>query len=399
MPSPRYEFVDTPDGFERAARALAGGRGPFAIDTERASAYRYDDRAFLVQIFRRDAGIFLFAPEGHRQELTAAVAPVVNGRDWIVHAAPEDLPSLAELGMFPGSLFDTALAGRIGGFDRPNLAAMVEEFCGTVLEKGHGQEDWSAAPLPDAWLAYAADDVAYLNDLAEAQAEFLDAAGKLDIAEAEFAHIVEEHAHWEPAAKTWRDLKGISRLASRKSLAVAEAVWEARDAKARQGDMSPALVLPHKVVLEMAKELPRTPGELAALSGFPRRRRGAVDEWFEVLQTAYASDSARWPERPRRQTDDASPPGKSAWQRHHPESWEAVQAMRSAVAATAAELEIQPEVVLSPAVLREAVWAVTTQPGPWSTHRAAVLLTSLGARPWQVAATAPLFGSLFGDSM
>ena len=192
-----YTLATTPAGYRRAAETLAAGRGPFAIDTERASAYRYDDRAFVVQIYRRDAGTFLLAPEGHREEFESILAPVVGGGDWIVHAAPEDLPSLSELGLYPGTLFDTALAGRIAGFDKPNLAAMVEEFCGVTLEKGHGREDWSEVPLPDEWLDYAAEDVIYLNDLAEAQAELLADTDKLAIADEEFAFIVAEYAEWE----------------------------------------------------------------------------------------------------------------------------------------------------------------------------------------------------------
>lgn len=392
-PDAEYVLATTPEEYQRAADALARGRGPFAIDTERASAYRYDDRAFLVQIFRRDAGTFLLAPEGHRNELQQALAPVINGGDWIVHAAPEDLPSLAELGLFPGTLFDTALAGRIAGYDKPNLGAMVEEFCGVQLEKGHGREDWSKVPLPQEWLEYAAEDVLYLNELAEAQAELLASTGKLDIADEEFAFIVAEYSEWEPTRKSWRDLKGISHLRSRESLAVARAVWEARDRTARENDISPSQLLPNKVLLAIAKELPRTPRELGALPGFPRRRRGAVQSWFSVLEAVYGSDPAGWPVK-LQHNDETEPPGKSAWQRHHPDSWEFVQAMRSAVAYTAGQLDMQPEVLITPATLRQAVWTVTNEPGPWTTHRVAVMLRALGAREWQIAEVAPLFGLL-----
>lgn len=392
-PGAEYVLATTPEEYQRAADALARGRGPFAIDTERASAYRYDDRAFLVQIFRRDAGTFLLAPEGHRNELQQALAPVINGGDWIVHAAPEDLPSLAELGLFPGTLFDTALAGRIAGYDKPNLGAMVEEFCGVQLEKGHGREDWSEVPLPQEWLEYAAEDVLYLNELAEAQAELLASTGKLDIADEEFAFIVAEYSEWEPTRKSWRDLKGISHLRSRESLAVARAVWEARDRTARENDISPSQLLPNKVLLAIAKELPRTPRELGALPGFPRRRRGAVQSWFSVLEAVYGSDPAGWPVK-LQHNDETEPPGKSAWQRHHPDSWEFVQAMRSAVAYTAGQLDMQPEVLITPATLRQAVWTVTNEPGPWTTHRVAVMLRALGAREWQIAEVAPLFGLL-----
>ena len=51
-------LIDTPAGFHAAASALAAGQGPIAVDTERASGFRYDDRAFLLQIRRRGVGRF-----------------------------------------------------------------------------------------------------------------------------------------------------------------------------------------------------------------------------------------------------------------------------------------------------------------------------------------------------
>ena len=121
------EVLRTAAEFKAAASALAAGEGPFAIDTERASSYRYDDRAFLVQVRRKGAGTFLFAPEGKREQLTAALAPVLNDSAWVVHAAPSDLPCLAWLGLYPGTLFDTELAARMAGFEHANLGSMVAE--------------------------------------------------------------------------------------------------------------------------------------------------------------------------------------------------------------------------------------------------------------------------------
>lgn len=385
-----YELVDTPDGFTHAAGQLAAGRGPFAVDTERASAYRYDDRAFLVQIHRRGAGTFLFQPEGLRQELTAALAPALNGEDWIVHAAPEDLPSLAELGLQPGALFDTALAGRIAGFEKPNLAAMVAEFCGVELEKGHGREDWSLPTLPTEWLDYAALDVIYLPDLAEAQAELLDELGKLDYAEQEFAHIVDTFADWTAPEKDWEGLKGVNNLPSARSRAIARAVWEQRNADALRRDVSPSHILPSKLIIAMAKEQPRSPADLAAMKGFPARRKGASQKWFRLLRSVYQSDPATWPDKPR---NNEGTPGKSAWQRHHPESWDFLQTMRSAIAETAADVDLPAEVLLTPAVLRETAWALTHGSLAWDTHAVAGFLDQHGARPWQIANTADLFAA------
>lgn len=172
-------LLSTPGEFTAAADLLASGTGPFAIDTERASGFRYDDRAFLIQIRRRGSGTLLFDPEQFRPELTQALKPVLNGQEWIIHAASTDLPSLAWLDLHPGLLFDTELAGRLAGFDHVNLAAMVEQIFDLHLLKGHGSEDWSKRPLPESWLNYAALDVEMLLELADVMAEILDQQGKL----------------------------------------------------------------------------------------------------------------------------------------------------------------------------------------------------------------------------
>ena len=48
-----------------AATLLAAGTGPFAIDAERASGFRYSNRAYLVQIRRSGSGTALIDPVNH----------------------------------------------------------------------------------------------------------------------------------------------------------------------------------------------------------------------------------------------------------------------------------------------------------------------------------------------
>ncbi|WP_115684501.1 HRDC domain-containing protein [Corynebacterium senegalense] len=384
---PQFELVDEPLAYRRAADALNAGRGPFALDTERASTFRYDDRAFLVQVHRRGAGTFLIAPEGHRKEVRRIFAPVLGGADWILHAAGEDLPSLAELGLYPGSLFDTELAGRLGGFDRPNLAAMVERFVGVTLEKGHGREDWSTTPLPWQWQEYAALDVLHLNELAEAQAEYLEGRGLLAAASQEFAHLAALPRSTTAARKTWRDVKGVASLRSPAELQVARALWAERDAEGRATDTAPNAILPNKVLVDLARARPLTLAETARTKGFPRRRRGAAERWSAVIRRALDDAPSTWPSPERR---SGEVPGKSAWERHHPESWEALSAARAAVAGAADALGVAPEVLLQPAMLRRLVWDATSREAgmSWDTHATAAALARLGARPWQVEATA-----------
>ena len=45
--------IDTESAFESALKELAQGSGPFAVDAERASGFRYSARAYLIQIKRK----------------------------------------------------------------------------------------------------------------------------------------------------------------------------------------------------------------------------------------------------------------------------------------------------------------------------------------------------------
>src|SRR5699024_11074343 len=83
--------VSTHAGREDAARILAQRSGLIAIATDRASSFRYDDRALLLHLRRADPPIFLVPPEGIRDDVREVLAPVVNGEKWVVHAAVTDL--------------------------------------------------------------------------------------------------------------------------------------------------------------------------------------------------------------------------------------------------------------------------------------------------------------------
>ena len=54
--------IETEEALRGYCRALAAGEGPVAIDAERASGYRYTQRAYLVQLRRAGAGTVLIDP-------------------------------------------------------------------------------------------------------------------------------------------------------------------------------------------------------------------------------------------------------------------------------------------------------------------------------------------------
>lgn len=384
-------LLSTPGEFTAAADLLASGTGPFAIDTERASGFRYDDRAFLIQIRRRGSGTLLFDPEQFRPELTQALKPVLNGQEWIIHAASTDLPSLAWLDLHPGLLFDTELAGRLAGFDHVNLAAMVEQIFDLHLLKGHGSEDWSKRPLPESWLNYAALDVEMLLELADVMAEILDQQGKLPWAEQEFVHIVDQFATMtEPAETSWQDLKGLSTLKRPDQLVVAREMWLERDSYAASRDLAPGKVLSNKVIVEVARVLPRTPAELAQVKGFPGRSQGATKRWFRIITRALKSPRRNWP-KPQQRKDGI--PDRRAWASYYPEEHEVLQEIRALIDDLAADINVPGENILQPSTLRVAVWMAKHTGEIHNAETLNAVLRDYGARQWQIDQTFPILSA------
>ena len=236
------EVVTTAEQLQVAIAGLGGADGPLAVDAERASGYRYSQRAYLVQLRRDPYGTVLIDPIAvpDLRELNAAL----DGVEWILHAAHQDLPCLAELGLHPSKLFDSELAGRLLGAERVALGTMVEQYLGVGLEKGHSAADWSTRPLPHDWLVYAALDVELLIPLRAALLTALANAGKLEWAEQEFEAARTAHGP-APRIDPWRRTSGIHSVRNRRQLAAIRALWQSRatswppSATSRPGESCP----------------------------------------------------------------------------------------------------------------------------------------------------------------
>ncbi|MYW72138.1 ribonuclease D, partial [Pseudonocardia sp. SID8383] len=279
------QVTATPDDLARVAAAIAGGSGPVAVDAERASGFRYSQRAYLVQLRRAGAGSALVDPIPLRGEL-GPLAEALDGPEWVLHAASQDLPCLAELDLRPASLFDTELAGRLAGLPRVGLGPMVENLLGLGLEKGHGAADWSRRPLPEDWLVYAALDVEVLVDLRTVLTRMLDEQGKLDWARQEF-EAVRTAPPSPPRAEPWRRTSGIHKVRRPRPLAAVRELWQARDSLAAERDIAPGRVLPDAAIVDAAVRNPDSPQALAELPVFRgRSQRRLARYWFDALRRA-----------------------------------------------------------------------------------------------------------------
>jgi ribonuclease D len=362
---------------------LAAGTGPVAVDAERASGYRYGQRAYLVQLRRAGAGTVLIDPIAcpDLSGLDAALA----GVESVLHAASQDLPCLAEIGYRPRLLFDTELAGRLLGYPRVALGTMLEEVLGFRLAKEHSAADWSVRPLSAEMLKYAALDVEILIDLRDALAAQLHEQGKDEWARQEFAAIA---AALPPAPRPdpWRRTSGIHRVRSRRGLAVIRELWTARDEIAQVADQSPRRVLADTAIIEAARTLPASRHDLERISGFTARaaRRNAA-AWLAAVQRARDLAEADLPDVTGAGASGGPPP-PHRWSERYPEAAARLAAAREVVTTLSAEHSVPAENLITPDFVRRLSWEPPAGVEGGSAQAAATIAAALGgfgARPWQ----------------
>lgn len=362
--------------------AFAAGTGPVAVDAERASGYRYGQRAYLVQLRREGAGSVLIDPVGCPD--LSALGEAVADAEWVLHAATQDLPCLRDIGMIPSRLFDTELAGRLAGFARVGLGAMVENVLGYALEKGHSAVDWSTRPLPEPWLRYAALDVELLVDLRDALEEELTRQGKLEWAHQEFAAIAAAPPA-PPRKDPWRRTSGMHKVRRRRQMAVVRELWTARDRVAQRRDISPGKVLGDAAIVEAALNLPPNAHALAALNGFGHRMgRRQLEQWQAAVDRARALPDSELPQ-PGQPLNGPPPP--RSWADKDPAAAARLSAARAAVTALAEDLNLPQENLITPDTVRRLCWEPPAEP---TEETVAAVLAGHGARPWQIDQVAPI---------
>jgi ribonuclease D len=385
------ELIDTEDSFRQALQELAKGSGPFAVDAERASGFRYSARAYLIQIKRTDGGLHLIdpIPFGPGHQLFTELNDLLNTDEVILHASTQDLPCLRELGINPAKLFDTELAGRIAGLPRVGLGPLLESIMGVLLAKEHSAADWSARPLPKEWLTYAALDVELLVELRNHMYAILEDAKKLPWALEEFASILK--APPAPArVDPWRRTSGMHKIKRRDQLAVIKSLWIARDAVAAKHDIAAGKLLNDSAIVELAIAVPTNKKEFEKCLrplGLRARWLENLALWLGSIATAVALQEDQWPAM--RTNADTLPPIK-LWRDKFPEKFAPLSHARAAIELISQENQIPVENLITPEHVRRICW----KPPIGATSTLSITevekaLSELGARQWQIDLVAP----------
>ena len=385
------QVIDNESLFESALAELAQGSGPFAVDAERASGFKFSARAYLIQIKRHNGGLHLIDPipfgPGHR--LFVELNTLLQSDEVILHASTQDLPCLRELGINPVSLFDTELGGRLAGLPRVGLGPLLESLMEVSLAKEHSAADWSQRPLPQDWLNYAALDVELLIELRDKVHALLASANKLKWAQEEFQSILDAPPP-PPRIDPWRRTSGMHKVKKREQLAIVRSLWTVRNEIAQEVDTSQGRLLSDSAIVELAmlahakpiktkKDLERALRPI----GLRARWMENAATWINAITEAIALPEDQWPKT--RSDSDSLPPLK-IWRERFPEKYAPLTHARARLSEKAAELVMPLENMISPEFVRRVCWMAPK-------GSVADALATLGARSWQIGIAAPILES------
>lgn len=248
-----------------------------AVDTEAASFHRHTDRIYLIQVSTRERTAIidpLAVPD--LADLGQLLAD--PKREIVFHDADYDLRLFDfQYGFHAGRIFDTRVAAEFLNEPGLGLAALLQTHLGVTVDKRYQRADWSARPISEAMLAYAATDTAHLVALRDLLADRLKEAGRLAWAEEEFTLLTQ--VRWGPQEDRepgWLRIKGAKALPPRQ-LAILREVHGWRVSVAARTDRAEFRILGNEALLAIAQAAPTEPEALAAIKGIGREtleRRG-----------------------------------------------------------------------------------------------------------------------------
>jgi ribonuclease D len=386
------DVITTQSAFEEMISALLNGVGPIAIDAERASGYKYSQRAYLIQLYRINGGLHLIDPIAIKDKsLWQKFNDNFANLEWVIHASTQDLPCLLELGLNPQSLFDTELGARIAGSPRVGLGALAESLLEFQLAKEHSAVDWSIRPLKPEWLTYAALDVDVLLDIREKVEQILIEKNKLDWAKQDFSAILSSFKlkqNDQPKIDRWRKTSGMHKVRDRLTMTIIKDLWLDRDLLAQEMDIAPGRILNDEAIIEIATKKPNTIEAITKVIGWRSKIQSPpYARWLAKLNQSLATPIEKQAEL--RVQSNNLPPMK-VWKERNPLGYARLSHARSNIAALALELDLPVENLVTPELVRKLCWELPKNDQSNYEKYVAEQLKQMGARDWQISQVTPL---------
>ncbi len=254
----------------------------YALDTEFHGERTYHPQLALVQLAYGTTIVLVDPLAADMHEL----APLLESdAELVAHAGDQDLAILSRrVGVAPRHYFDTQVAAGFAGMGVPSLANLAERLVGVKLGKGDRLTDWTRRPLTADQMSYAADDVAYLLEIADRLEEKLAENGRLEWAHDECEERRRrDRTRPEPEIAWWK-IKGGRQLRG-KARGVAQCVAEWRERRAEALDTPPRFVLSDLALAGIVARPPTSREQLSDIRGIDGRvtREPVVSELLKAV--------------------------------------------------------------------------------------------------------------------
>jgi ribonuclease D len=341
-------YITDGPALERLCTQLRSCRR-LGLDTEFVGEDSFIPKLELIQVAGHDvAAVIDFPAVQAKSSLAPFWELICNPQvEKIVHAGRQDLDLFAlHAGQFPRPFFDTQIAAAMLGFGaQVAYANLVQRIHGTRLAKAHTFTNWSARPLSNDQIAYAAEDVQFLLPLHTHLHKRLEALGRVEWVREEFSRL--ETAVTEKSKDPldrYQRIRGWDSLKPRQAAVLRDlAAW--RETEARRRNVPRGRVIRDEVLLQLARHPPATVEDLRGLRGLHGSeidRNG--EQLISTITSSLALQPSDWPHVPK----DRKP---------EPESIGLVELLQAVLKARAAEAEIAPTLLATSADLQALVEA------------------------------------------
>lgn len=256
------DYIDTPAGLARLCERLQG-QPWIAADTEFLREKTYYPLLCLIQVAVPGLSACV---DPLRLERLDPLLDVLYERATlkVFHACIQDLEIFYQLrGAIPGPVFDTQIAAPLLGMNEQlGYAALVEHMLGVRLDKSHARTDWSARPLSERQIGYAADDVRYLAALYPDLRHQLESQGRLAWLDEDFRRLEEVQRFRNEPDKAWLRVRGHERLRP-EALSALQLLAAWREQTARRLNRPRNWIMRDDALLDLSRLRPQTDETLA----------------------------------------------------------------------------------------------------------------------------------------
>lgn len=284
-----FELVTDPERLAAVAAQLAGAPA-LAVDTEFVRRTTFYARPGLLQL---SAGSGEFLVDLVAMPDVPALRPLFLAATplKVMHSCSEDLEVLKRLfGAVPGSLVDTQVAAAMLGHPlQTSYQKIIKAELGIDVPKDETQSDWTARPLSEAQLSYAALDVRHLLPLWHQLDAALRARGRREWLQEDCDRLLADAGREVPAQDYYRQIGGASRLRPA-SLALLARLATWREVTARQADKPRSHVVPDPVLLAVAQRRPDSAAHLRNIADLhPSSLRRYGDDLLRMVHESRVS--------------------------------------------------------------------------------------------------------------